>query len=139
MDKATFLYIGPKAGSQTGQCSSCKMFLKEHGLCSLHGPKVKITGDMSCGLWVMGGPAEESEMEHVSVAVTPAESGLIKAQVRCINCEYFKKSENECLLFEILGIEDHTVEANGCCNAWHGGSEEGKEKKESPLKKFIRR
>jgi hypothetical protein len=112
------------------------MFLKAHGLCSLHGPKVKISGGMSCGLWVVGGPAEESEMEHVNTAVTPAESGLINEQVRCVNCEYFKASDKECLLFEILGIEDHTVEPNGCCNAWHGGKSEKKEK-ENKLKKFT--
>lgn len=139
MDRSTFLYIGPKSGDKTGQCASCKMWLKDHKLCSLHGKNVKIEATMSCGLWVTGGPAKESEMEHVSAAVTPKESGLVNKQVRCINCEYFKKDENECLLFEILGIEDHTVDANGCCNAFH--SDEGEEKKESKqatLKRFIK-
>ncbi len=113
------------------------MWLEKHNICSLHGKGVKITGDMSCGLWVTGGPAKESEMEHVTTAVTPKESGLIKANVRCINCEYYKTSDKECLLFEILGIEDHTVEANGCCNAWHGDGDKT-EKKENPLKKYTR-
>jgi len=138
MDKSTFLYTPGKDGKDTGNCRSCKMFLKQHGICSLHGPKVKINGGMSCGLWVTGGPAVESEMEHVSVAVTPKESGLIEAEVRCVNCEYYKDSKKECLLFEILGIEDHTVEANGCCNAWHAEKEGKKEEKKEGIKRTLR-
>jgi len=123
INRSAFLYLDPRPLKEAfAQCSTCKMFLKDHGLCSLHGKDVKITGGMSCGLYVPGGPAEESELEHVSKAVTPEESGLVDRQVRCENCTFLKG--DSCGLFQQLNDKFPTmfslktgVDKHGCCNA----------------------
>lgn len=93
---------------------------------------------MSCGLYVPGGPAQESEMEHISASVTPKESGLIKGHVKCHHCEYFEDKDNDCLLFKTLNIKPHKVDRDGCCNAFEPSDHEEKESKSSNLKKFTR-
>lgn len=141
MTKATFLYLEPKSKTHNfAQCANCKMFIADHKVCSLHGKNVKIEPTMSCGLYVPGGPAVESELEHVEANVSPKESGLINAKVRCEHCEYYKKNESECLLFEILGVQDTKVIADGCCNAWHSDAidEKKEDTKRQTLKRFIK-
>ena len=119
MERSTFLYLDSKGTpNDFAQCRSCKMWLEKHNICSLHGKDVKITGDMSCGLYSFGGPAPESEMEHVTKAVTPEQSGLVKAEVRCENCKWFDADESECRLFCMLNISPDKVNPKGCCNAW---------------------
>ena len=135
MERSNFLYLEPKGDKPGFNCNSCKMFLAKQGICSLHGKDVKIKPTMSCGLWSCCGPAPESEMEHVSKAFTPEESGLVDAEVTCKNCEFFEKEDNDCLLFKTLNI-DHKVLPDACCNAWTGDDKESK--KEEP-KKFIKR
>lgn len=119
-----FLYLEPKDDDPDfAQCEDCKMFLAEHGLCSLHGKDIKIKPTMSCGFFVPGGPADESEMEHVSTAVTPQESGLVDRQVRCENCVSFD-GHGICKLYQMLNRSDSTnwslnvaVKPQGCCNS----------------------
>ena len=118
-----FLYLEPDGEDDDfGQCADCKMFLEKLGLCSLHGKGVKIKPTMSCGLFVPGGPAKESELEHMAKNFTPAESGLVDREVRCENCISFM--DNKCKLFAMLNRLSPAnfdlnakVEAQGCCNA----------------------
>jgi hypothetical protein len=116
-----FLYLDPRPPKEDfAQCSTCRMFLPEQGLCSLHGKDVEIKPTMSCGFYTPGGPADESELEHVSKAVTPEESGLVDREVRCENCISFDKGK--CKLFEMLNQNpnwncDPNVDKHGCCNA----------------------
>lgn len=118
LDRSNFLYLEPSSKKDTFQCGSCKMFLAEYNLCSLHGKKVTINANDSCNLWCYGGPADESEIEHVKPTFTPEQSGLVKNQkVTCKNCEYFNPKESECMVFCILGLEDE-VKPDACCNAW---------------------
>lgn len=116
-----FLYLDPKAPkNQFAQCGTCMMMT---GLtCTIHGPSVAITKGHSCGYYVHGMPMPE-EQGHEMKLVTPKESGLIKAQVRCENCQSFEKDQNTCTLFmrlnETGGFDlDSSVNQQGCCNAW---------------------
>jgi hypothetical protein len=95
------------------------MFDANKGLCSIHGPSVPITAQMSCGLYVHGEPAG-GQMALVA-AVTPEESGLVDREVRCENCTFF--SGQSCGLYDKLnGVLpdifdlDVAVQAKGCCN-----------------------
>jgi hypothetical protein len=89
------------------------MFLAKHKLCSILGKDVEIDADDSCGFYTPGGPAKESELDHVSVAVTPKEAGLVKdTQTRCENCAY--GGEANCG-HPALGFP---IQATGCCNAF---------------------
>ena len=139
MDRSTFLYLEPKVKTHNfAQCETCSMYLSKHNICSLHGKDVKIKPTMSCGLYVPNGPAPESEMEHVSLKVTPKESGLVDAKVRCEHCEYYEMKDNDCLLFKMLNIKEYKVVDDGCCNAWTKGDEGKKETKQEILKKFVK-
>ena len=117
-----FLYLEPDGDDEDfAQCEDCRMFLAEHGLCSLHGKGVKIKPTMSCGFFTPGGPADESEMEHVSKAVTPEESGLVDREVRCENCISY--SAGRCQLYMMLNRMNPTnfdcdpkVKKLACCN-----------------------
>lgn len=90
--------------------------------CTIHGGKEEVTGDMSCGFYVEGGPMPDmAGEEHASV--TPEESGLYTGKVRCENCEYY--SDEECTLYEELNEEmpkafdlDINVQPQACCNAF---------------------
>jgi broad specificity phosphatase PhoE len=106
---------------QYAQCRSCKMFIQSKGICSLQGMDVKIKPTMSCGLYSYG-QADESEMDHVSSATTPTDSGLVDRKVRCENCMFFDEDESDCELFESLNQGQvfslkETVDKHGCCNA----------------------
>jgi len=131
-----FLYLDPKAPNNTfAQCGTCMMFTGK--TCTIHGKNVKITGDMSCGLYVHGKPMPE-EQGHEMKSVTPKESGLVNEPVRCENCVSFDARESECELYEHLNEHedsqfdlDKSVKAKGCCNAFRG------KKKKSSLIKSI--
>lgn len=115
LSKQVVLYLEPHKGEghRFAQCGSCRMFLKDQHVCSLHGKDVWINSDDSCGLFVPGGPAVESEMEHVAACVTPEESGLIKdTQTRCENCSF---GGEETCQHPALGFP---IVATGCCNAF---------------------
>lgn len=133
MERSTFVYLDPKVPHNMAQCATCKMFLAKHGICSLLGKNVTIKPTMSCNMWSCCGPAEESEMEHVSASFTPSEVGLVDHKVRCEHCEYFEDGDNDCLLFRTLGIKNYKVNPHGCCNA----HEPKDEPKSNPLKKFT--
>jgi broad specificity phosphatase PhoE len=105
------------------QCTSCKMFISSKAVCSLHGMDVKIKGSMSCSLHAYG-HADESELQHVSAAFTPQESGLVDRQVRCENCKFYCEEDSDCELFEFLNGEvgvafalNDKVDKHGCCTA----------------------
>jgi hypothetical protein len=93
--------------------------------CTIHGPKEKITGDMSCGFYVEGDPMPEMAGEEHS-SVTADESGLYDGKVRCENCDSFESDESECEFFEKLNEDlpdyfelDTNVQPKACCNAFH--------------------
>ena len=120
LSKSAFLYMEPGKDDDKktfASCASCCMFLAKHNICSLHGKDVKVDADDSCGLYSRGGPAPETEMEHVHKATTPEESGLTEGPVQCLSCEYFEESDKDCLLFRLLNLKDYKVEPHGCCNA----------------------
>lgn len=134
-----FLYMNSKANSpkdEFAQCSTCRMFVPtyEGGSCILHGSKVRVDDDDSCGLyapWPYGTPNPKVVEDHCKElakdlpgSVSPEESGLVSREVRCQNCEYFEEDTYHCHLYHILNHTfpevfnlDHTVEPYGCCNA----------------------
>lgn len=118
-----FLYQDPKGNNkqQFAQCSTCIMFTGN--TCTIHGREIKITGDMSCGLYVNGRTDTEGK-GHEMESVTVEESGLVKRQVRCENCKFFNLNKRHCELFEHLTEAfpdifdlDKNVNKYGCCNA----------------------
>ena len=117
-----FLYMDPKGDkSKFAQCGTCMMFTGS--TCTIIGPDVKITAEMSCNLYVHGKPMPE-EKGHEMKLVTPEEAGLVDRKVRCENCEYGDASRLKCVLFEKLNKElsesfdlDPNIKAQGCCNA----------------------
>lgn len=136
LTRSVFLYMEPKKGDDKrnfASCGSCCMFLAKHNICSLHGKDVKVDADDSCGLYSRGGPAPETEMEHVHKATTPEESGLTEGPVQCKNCHYYDKADKDCLLFRLVGIKEYKVNPDACCNAFspkHKVKEEKEEEKE---------
>jgi len=115
-----FLYIDGK-GADTGQCSSCKLWVKGADICLIHGMHIKIKGTASCGLYVPGKPVSSGLAQEL---VTPEESGLVERKVRCGNCRFSKNGATVCGLFwyvndcmpEIFDL-DIKIEPQGCCNA----------------------
>jgi hypothetical protein len=118
-----FLYLDPKTpNDRFAQCGSCLMFTGK--TCTIHGPKVKITEGMSCGLYVHGKPMPD-ELGHEMTSVTPEESGLTQParEVRCKHCRFFD-GKTTCGLFVSINEAlpkafdlDETVDPQGCCNA----------------------
>ncbi len=124
LTRDTFLYLDPKPPFATfAQCETCMMFTGEAAeTCTIHGAKVRVTKDHSCGLYVHGTPMPD-EQGHEMASVTPEESGLIKAQVRCENCQSFQAQKTTCTLFQWLSrgwafALNPKVHPHGCCNAW---------------------
>jgi hypothetical protein len=115
-----FLYLDPKPPEdEFAQCGTCIMFIPDHDRCMIHGAKIKVDEDDSCGLYVHGVPRNGPP----TAAVTPKESGLVGRQVRCENCEHFN-GKDLCLLFKNLNRVlpdkfdlDTKVSPKGCCNA----------------------
>jgi len=122
VERDAFLYLDHKGDPKMfAQCGSCMMFTGS--TCTIHGPKVKITGDMSCGYYVHGKPMPD-EKGHEMKSVTPAESGLVKRQVRCENCSHVDYENKKCKLYSALNRLDpykfnlmEDIDLNGCCNA----------------------
>ena len=115
-----FLYIDGK-GPDTGQCSSCKLWVRDADVCLIHGLHIKIKGGASCGLYVKGKPASAGLAQAL---VTPEESGLVNRKVRCENCRFAHKGATVCGLYLVLNSEmpelfqlDGHIEPQGCCNA----------------------
>ncbi len=85
---------------------------------------MKVTGDMTCGLYVEGMPMPEmAGKEHTSV--TPKTSGLATMEVRCENCVCGGPKATTCEYFEMLNKakpEEHELDEkiipSGCCNAF---------------------
>lgn len=130
IERDAFLYLEPGLyrkdfyGSEKefAQCSTCPMWTgKHHNTCTIHGKNIKVTGDMTCYLYVNGQPMPEmAGKEHKNVI--PEESGLIRRPVRCENCKSF--DNGVCRLFQFLNIAapnlfdmDINVKWAGCCNA----------------------
>lgn len=119
-----FLYMDPKSPkTRFAQCSTCMLWTGgENNTCVIHGKDLKITGDMTCGLYAHGTPMP-SWAGQEQKSVTPKESGLYKGEVRCENCKY--GSEDGCGLFIMLNKLDPDtfnldpkIDPKGCCNAW---------------------
>ncbi len=117
-----FVYLEPKEPKeQFAQCATCRMWTgKEGNTCSILG-KTKVTGDMSCTLYVHGKPSPSLKGKEVA-SYTPKEVGLVQRKVRCENCRSFKNGI--CMLFKSLNKSnpdifqlDEKVNAQGCCNA----------------------
>lgn len=113
--------MAPKAPkTRFAQCSTCRDWVTGDRRCVIHGPKIKIGGDFSCGLYVHGEPMPPGTKTYIDV--TPEESGLVDREVRCENCKYF--GDDECGLYRILNDWrsdlfdlDVKVDAHACCNA----------------------
>lgn len=125
-----FLYMEPikrhfGPPSQFAQCSTCMMWTgSKNNICTIHGKDVKVTGDMTCALYVNGKPMPE-HAKMAQLFVKPLESGLTKADVRCENCKYVNKKTSECELFKTLNRQlpklfdlKEKIDLKGCCNAW---------------------
>lgn len=133
--RAAFLYLDPKPpGDRFAQCGTCMMFAPGQKRCSIHGPSVKVTADMSCGLYVHGEP--EGDRMDLMAVVTPEESGLVRRQVRCENCTFFD-GQSVCGLYEKLNAAlavlfslDSQVDPKGCCNAQTPGDEQSESPEE---------
>lgn len=125
LDRSIFVYIEPKEGEKEfAQCSTCRMFLPEYNLCSILGTRFKVSPNGSCTEYTPGGPAEESELEHVSAAFAPSEVGYEERPVRCENCRFFSTGDYKCDLYHRLNTTYPTifslkerVHPKGCCNA----------------------
>ena len=125
IERDAFLYMDPKGKKDKfAQCESCMMWTGPMGnTCTIHGQQ-RVTKDMTCGLYVHG--KNHTDMIGKEMAsVKPRESGLMKAKVRCENCENFNPKNGKCMLFAELNEEDDKqwdldvhVAPKGCCNAW---------------------
>jgi hypothetical protein len=122
LTRDAFVYLDPKPPeNEFAQCSTCRMWVPSER-CSIHGPDVKVTGGMSCALYIHGEPLAEGT--ETSLVVTPAESGLVDRKVRCENCRWGGPTKRSCELFNLL---NHTrpdifnlnvlIDPKGCCNA----------------------
>jgi len=143
-----FIYLEPKKRDRRemfAQCGSCRMFTPHvDGLqgarCIIHGSRVEIGKDDSCGFWVDwptpdGSPNPEVVSDHsrelahiIPGSVKPEESGLVDDRVQCHRCTFFDSGESECGLFAELNhnMPDHfdlptKVKPNACCNMWTEG------------------
>ncbi len=147
-DKITrdaFLYLPPKEGAEEdfAQCGACRMFVPdrllpdgEGGRCIIHGSKVEIDEDDSCGFMVPWPTPDGSPVEHVMEdhaaelekdipgSVTPEQSGLVSRRVQCHRCKFEKDNVTRCGLYEIINKAlpelfnlDVDIEEHACCNA----------------------
>lgn len=124
-DRSEFLYFDPVAGleEQFAQCTTCAFWTGPEKLtCLIHGPKVKVSGDMFCKLYVPGKP-NPAFAGHEAPNVTPAMSGLGTGQTRCEYCAFFAPETSKCGKFHDLNTAlpnlynlRETVHPKGCCN-----------------------
>lgn len=117
-----FIYLeAQEPKQQFAQCSTCVMWTgKEGNTCSILG-KTKVTGDMSCGLYVHGKPSPSFIGKEEDI-YTAEEVGLVNRKVRCENCRSFDKGV--CMLFKTLNESnsdifdlEEKVDGYACCNA----------------------
>lgn len=122
LQRDIFIYLEPKEPKdQFAQCSTCRMWTgKDGNTCSILG-KTKVTGDMSCDLYVNGKPSPDLKGKEIA-SMTPKEAGLVKRSVRCENCRSFKNGI--CMLYQTLNKSNpdlfslnEKVNPRGCCNA----------------------
>jgi len=120
-----FLYLEPKAAKHKkdfAQCKACMMWTGgKSNTCTIHGGSVKVTGGMSCGLYVEGDPMPDHAGSEEAL-VTAEESGLADRDVRCENCEHGNVETATCELFQELNSSslfdlDEKISPKGCCNA----------------------
>lgn len=142
--RVAFLYLDPKPRDDKGtfaQCWSCRMFVpKVEGLegsrCIIHGSKVCVDADDSCGFYVdwptaKGEPNPEVQEDHaeelkkgIPGSVTPDESGLVDKRVQCHRCIFARNEARVCGLYAALNRAsdavkfDEKITPNSCCNAW---------------------
>lgn len=134
VSRDAFIYLEPqtrkartKLTKNFAQCSTCPMWTgKESLTCTIHGGAVEVKGSMSCGYYTPGSPMPEAAGEE-HLLVTPEESGLIEADVRCENCAYMDHTNKVCKLYSQMNKAmptvfnlDENVEEKACCNAWVG-------------------
>ncbi len=139
------MFLTPKSRDDKktfAQCGSCRMFVPEvqdleGSRCVIHGSKVDVDKDDSCGFWVdwptpaaEPNPAVVEDHAHelaqgIRGSVTPAESGLVDEKVQCHRCVFFNSAGPTCGLFEELNEAlphffdlDTKITRNSCCNAW---------------------
>jgi hypothetical protein len=153
--RAAFIYLEPKPRDDNGtfaQCWSCRMFVPEvtgldGGRCIIHGSKVDIDADDSCGFYV-DWPTEDGEpnpqvvhdhaeelAKNIPGSVTPEESGLIDDRVQCHRCAFAEAGATVCGLYRSLSRArprivdlDDRIKPHACCNAWTDrGSGDGDE------------
>lgn len=145
LDRGIFLYLEPRRIDDEecfAQCGTCRMFVPETSLekmdgsrCIIHGARVSIDEDDSCGFWVpwpKGSPNQQVIDDHageiekgVAPSVTPEQSGLVDDAVQCRHCVQFDEEESECALYASLNKLqpklfdlDVSVKPHACCNAW---------------------
>jgi hypothetical protein len=122
LTRDTFLYLHPRTRSRFAQCATCRDWVLGDRRCVIHGPKVRVLGTASCGLYVFGWPNPAGT--KTSAKVTPEESGLVNRQVRCENCTWADDGAHKCGFYELLNKElgdvfdlDVNIDPHGCCNA----------------------
>ncbi len=106
------------------------------GRCIIHGSKVEVDDDDSCGFMVPwptpnGQPVEEVQKQHAAElakdipgSVTPEQSGLVSRLVQCHRCLFEKNQATLCGLYEKMNSAlpdmfdlDTSIEPHACCNA----------------------
>ncbi len=138
-----FLFLKPKhLADDFAQCGPCRMYVppeslgSKTGACILHGSKVEIDEDDSCGFmapWPTpdGKPNPKVVQDHAAEllknipgSVTPADSGLVSRRVQCHRCIYADTTVSKCGLYaklnRLMGDEfnlDTRIERHSCCNA----------------------
>lgn len=128
LKRDVFLYMAPRGdGDDFAQCATCMMWTGTKGdqanRCHIHGPRIEITGDYTCGIYVHGKPMPGGKL---MASVTPKESGLERRPVRCENCHHSRSwgGKANCGLFARLNEDlptvfdlDTVIEPKACCNA----------------------
>jgi hypothetical protein len=147
IDRSSFIYLPPKNGTEEdfAQCGPCRMFVPEELLpkgfkgdrCIIHGTRVVIDEDDSCGFMVPwptpdGTPNVEVQKDHAAElakdipgSVTPEQSGLVSRRVQCHRCKWpANKAITRCRLYYMLTKKfpdifdlDPNIEPHACCNA----------------------
>ena len=141
-----FIYLPPKNGvaDNFAQCGPCRMFVPskflpegfEGARCIIHGSRVVIDEDDSCGFMVPwptpdGSPNKKVMQDHANElakeipgSVTPEQSGLVSRRVQCHRCKWANETATRCGLYVSLNkkmgdkfdlAED--IEPHACCNA----------------------
>ena len=142
-----FLFLTPRSKPQQedfAQCGPCRMLVPEEYFeeklqgdrCIIHGSKVEIDDDDSCGFMVPwptpnGAPVERVVEDHAAEllkiipgSVTPKESGLVSRRVQCHRCRFGEESATICGLYRLLNQSfpdmfdlDESITPHSCCNA----------------------